>query len=134
MQPHAPPREDSPATRLLVVEDHAATRLALMTLLGATFHACRIEAAGTAEDALETCESDPPAVVVMDITLPGMNGIDASRHIRERFPAIHIVMHTGNDMQVYRDQADALGVAAFVSKRQPPADLLAAIAGLLPRD
>jgi DNA-binding NarL/FixJ family response regulator len=84
------------------------------------------------EDALTLCGTEQPDLVVLDITLPGMDGFEATRRIKAAWPRIVIVMHSSSDMPVYRDASLAAGAAAFVGKGRNSRTLVPIIAGLLP--
>lgn len=116
---------------ILIVEDHPATGKALMGLLKAAFPEYQLFVAESAESALERCEIQAPELVVMDISLPGMNGLEATRRIKTLSPATHVVMHTNNDMQIFQDESEIFGASAFVSKRDSSAYLVQTITRLL---
>jgi NarL family two-component system response regulator LiaR len=114
---------------ILIVEDHPATQAAMLGLLGASFEGARVLAAGSAEDALALCAAQAPHLVIMDIVLPGMNGIEAAREIQARHPGTRVVMHS-NDMPIYREESLAAGAVAFVSKSATASELIPTLAGL----
>ena len=76
--------------------------------------------------------SAAPQVVIMDIALPGMSGIEATRRIKAAFPDTQVVMHSSYDMRVYREGAAAAGASAFVRKSRVVTELVPVVAGLLP--
>jgi len=119
------------AVTIMVVEDHPPTLAALLELLEAAFPQCALLAAEGAERALELCADAAPDVVIMDIALAGMSGIDATLHIKALLPDARVVMHSSYDMRVYREGAAAAGASAFVSKGKFISELVPVVAGLL---
>lgn len=115
----------------MVVEDHPATLAALLELLEAAFPGCALLAAERAERALELCAAAAPDVVIMDIALSGMSGIDATLHIKALLPDARVVMHSSYDMRVYREGAAAAGASAFVRKGKIESELVPVVADLL---
>ncbi|HEY0340467.1 MAG TPA: response regulator transcription factor [Steroidobacteraceae bacterium] len=117
---------------LLVVDDHAGVRQTVMALVSTEFPHFRLLEAECAEDALILCDAEQPDLIVLDITLPGMDGFEATRRIKASWPRTVIVMHSSSDMPVYRDASLAAGAAAFVGKGRNSRTLVPIIAGLLP--
>jgi DNA-binding NarL/FixJ family response regulator len=117
---------------LLVVDDHPGVRQTVMALVSTEFPHFRLLEAECAEDALTLCGAEQPDLIVLDITLPGMDGFEATRRIKAAWPAIVIVMHSSSDMPVYRDASLAAGAAAFVGKGRNSRTLVPIIAALLP--
>ena len=127
-----PVRGAEPATTVLIVDDHAGVRQTVVALVSKVFPHFRLLEADCAEDALTLCSSERPDLIVLDITLPGMDGFEATRRIKESWPRTVIVMHSSSDMAVYRDASLAAGAAAFVSKGRGSRTLVPLIASLLP--
>jgi DNA-binding NarL/FixJ family response regulator len=125
-------RSPDTAFTLLVVDDHAGVRQTVMALVSTEFPHFRLLEAECAEDALTLCGSEQPDLIILDITLPGMDGFEATRRIKAAWPGIVIVMHSSSDMPVYRDASLAAGAAAFVGKGRNSRTLVPIIAGLLP--
>lgn len=122
---------------ILVVEDHPGTRTAVMALLGKAFPGCQLLEADSAESALPLFEAKAPKLaipklVVMDIALPGMNGIQATQRIKALCPETLVVMHSTSDLPIYREESMAAGASAFVGKGRTASELVPVIAGLLP--
>jgi DNA-binding NarL/FixJ family response regulator len=130
-RPDSAPGAERSSPHLLVVEDHAATRAAVAALLSLALPACVVEVADSAEAALRQCEASAPDLVVMDIVLPGMNGIDAARHLIQRHTDLLVVMHTNSDSAIFIEASAAAGAHAFVSKGRTASDLVPAIQSLL---
>jgi two-component system invasion response regulator UvrY len=121
------------AVTIMVVEDHPATLAALLELLEAAFPGSTLLAAEGAERALELCAAAAPDVVVMDIALPGMSGIEATLRIKALLPDTRVVMHSSYDMRVYLEGAVAAGASAFVRKSKVGGELVPVVAHLLSR-
>lgn len=113
--------------RVLLVDDHAIMREGLRLVLAAESH---IEVIGEAEDgrqALDLVATLHPDVVVMDIAMPTLNGLEATRQIRQRFPQVQVVILTMHDNQLYYLQIAKAGAAGCVLKRSMGKDLVTAI-------
>jgi DNA-binding NarL/FixJ family response regulator len=130
--PIAPLCNAAPVITVLVVDDHAGVRQTVIALVSNEFPHLRLLEADCAEEALLLCGTQRPDLIVLDITLPGMDGFEAARRIKESWPRTVIVMHSSSDMSVYRDASVAAGAAAFVGKGRNSRNLVPIIAGLLP--
>jgi len=120
-------RAESQIIRVGIIEDDAQLRTGLSFLINRTRNfECR-HVYRSMEAALEGIGINPPLVVLVDIGLPGLNGIEGVRILRERHPSIAPVLLT-----VYRDddrifQAICAGACGYLLKKTPPARLLEAI-------
>jgi len=120
-------------TRLILVEDHVMVRQSIRTFLeGAGLIV--IGEAGTGEEALHLTVALNPDVVVMDIHLPDMNGIEATRRIRRQHPSVRIVILTAYNEMGYRRALDEVGIQAFVVKTAELAELLVIIQQVVKAD
>jgi two-component system response regulator NreC len=113
--------------RLLLVDDHEVVRTGLRMLLESQPEMDIVAEASTAAEALNLVASQPIDVVVMDITLPDLSGIEATRLIKQRHPDIAVVALTIHDDEQYFFEMLQAGASAYVPKRAAPDDLISAI-------
>lgn len=113
--------------RILIVDDHTVVRGGLRLFLLAFPDLELIGEASSGEMALELCKLHEPDVVIMDILMPGMNGIDATHQIRTKFPATQVIALTSfPDDQLVRDAINA-GAAGYLLKTTSAKELVEAI-------
>ena len=115
------------ATRLLIVDDHAVVRSGLRMLLENERDVEIIGEAGTASEAIEAAIRLKPNVILMDIGLPDMSGIDATREIKKRCPDVSIVALTIHEDEEYFFKMLEAGASGYVPKRAAPEELVTAI-------
>ena len=112
---------------IVLVEDHAATRTEIASLINKREDLRVVGEAGDGAEGLRLARTLQPGVVVMDVVMPGMNGITAAAAIRKDLPETKIVMlsnHTGKHLVDILLQAGANG---FVRKDRAHEELIAAI-------
>lgn len=114
-------------TRLLLVDDHAVVRSGLRMLLSAEGDTEIVGEAGTAAEAIDLAARVSPDVILMDIGLPDLSGIEATRRIKERFPGVAIVALTIHEDEEYFFKMLDAGASGYVPKRAAPEELLTAI-------
>jgi CheY-like chemotaxis protein len=113
--------------RVMLVDDHAVMREGLARLLSQEPDFEVIGQASDGQEAVEKAEALLPEVLLMDISMPRMNGIDATRIIRQRHPSIQIIgLSLYQEEERAREMLDA-GASFYLTKSGPPADLKAAI-------
>jgi len=118
-----------PPIRVLLADDHAILRAGLASLLD---EVPDVEIVGQAADgiqAVDLAHALNPDVIVMDVTMPRMNGIEATRKISASLPEIRII---GLSMHTHADMADALheaGAKVYLTKGGPASDLIKAVRG-----
>lgn len=113
--------------KVLMVDDHAILREGLRAMLG---YYNEIEVVGEAADgtsALAQIESLAPDIVLMDIAMPGMNGLEATRCIREKYPQTRVLVLTQHEDKQYVLPLLQAGASGFVPKRALGSDLISAI-------
>jgi DNA-binding NarL/FixJ family response regulator len=91
----------------------------------------KVREAGSMAEALACTDAGPVDLVLMNLELPGPNGIEATRALRKRYPECSVVIMSVNDSEALRTAALDAGALAFVSKRELPHALLPLI-GRLP--
>jgi two-component system response regulator NreC len=113
--------------RLLLVDDHQVVRSGLRMLLASENDVEIVGEAGTAHEALEAVQILKPDVVLMDIGLPDLSGIDATREIKRTHPEIAVVALTIHEDEEYFFKMLEAGAGGYVPKRAAPEELLTAI-------
>jgi DNA-binding NarL/FixJ family response regulator len=101
---------------MLIIEDSARFREMLTSLLLSTFPAARISQAEDATAALREIRARRPALIFMDIRLPGKNGLVLTKEIKGKHPEIVIIVLSHLDASEYREAAIASGADYFLSK------------------
>ena len=117
--------------RLLVVDDHAFIRVGIKTILARD---AALEVVGEAEDgeeALARCRELCPDVVLMDISMPKVDGIEATRSIKAEFPMVSVLMLTAHQNPGSLMEAVKAGAAGYVLKGSDPSHLLGCIRAVL---
>lgn len=112
---------------ILVVDDHPAYGSALVSFLRTEKDMVVVALASDGETAIELSARWQPSIVLMDLVLLGMSGLDATRRILDTSPASRVVilsLQSGHHVMMEAMKAGAFG---YVSKEQPPQDLVRAI-------
>jgi DNA-binding NtrC family response regulator len=109
--------------KVLVVDDEEVVRLSHMrTLAGQN---CEVEAAQGGEQALERMQKSPADVVLMDLRMPGMDGLETLRTIKEKWPETEVVIITGYPSVYTAREAVRLGAFDYIAKPADPDKVLA---------
>ena len=113
--------------RILLVDDHDVVRSGVRMLLENEADLVILGEAGNGQQALELVEKLDLDVVIMDITLPDMSGIEVTQRIKKSHPKIAVVALTIHEDQQYFFEMLQVGASAYVPKRAAPNDLITAI-------
>lgn len=120
--------------RLLLVDDDVGFRATLRQLLEQRADAQVLGEAGNGEEAVRLTNDLRPDVVLMDLAMPRMNGLEATRQLKTRWPDLAVVVFTVHDEDVYRRTALAAGATAFLEKKMLGVDLWPTLIRILKRD
>jgi DNA-binding NarL/FixJ family response regulator len=115
------------ATKCLVVDDHTVVTQGLDLLLGDIDDLELVGTVHTGEEALEAVERLKPQVVLMDVRLPGIDGVSAVKRIQASVPSVQFVMFSAYGDKRLLSDALAAGARGYVMKGSPPEDLVRAI-------
>ena len=124
VEPHS-----ADAIRVMLVDDHSVVREGLATLMKESGDIAIVAEAGSGEQAIELAEQHQPDVVIMDVTIQGINGVEATRRITSAYPGTRVIglsVHPAEDMA---ERMRQVGAEAYLNKAGPADDLLAAIRG-----
>src|SRR3712207_3595183 len=114
-------------TKCLVVDDHTVVRQGLDILFGDIDDLELVGTVGTGEEALDAVEELQPEIVLMDVRLPGIDGVSAVKRIQERTPSVKFVVFSAYGDKRLLSDAIAAGARGYVMKGSPPEDLVRAI-------
>ncbi|MEU3274765.1 response regulator transcription factor [Saccharomonospora sp. NPDC006951] len=115
--------------RVVVADDQALVRGSFGMLVGSSPGLTVVGEAGNGVEAIAVARKQKPDVVLMDVRMPDMDGIEATRHIcdGEQTSGVRVLILTTFDLDAYVFSALRAGASGFLLKDTPPADLLAAI-------
>lgn len=114
-------------TRVMLADDHAIVREGYRSLLQKQDRLRVVAEAGDGADAYRLYKEVKPDLVIMDISMPGIGGVEAIRHIRQWDSSARILVFTMHQSAAYAVQAIKAGARGFVTKSSPPDTLLRAI-------
>jgi DNA-binding NarL/FixJ family response regulator len=119
-------------TRILIADDHALARAGLRAMLAPEPDFAIVGEAATGAEVLRLCAALRPDVVLLDLRMPDLDGLAATRAIRDAFPAIAVVVVTIYDRPDYLRQALQAGAAGYLLKDATQGQLAAAVRAALP--
>jgi two-component system, NarL family, response regulator NreC len=113
--------------RVMLVDDHEIVRTGLRSYLERQESIDVIAEASTGEEAISIMREARPDVIVMDLTMPGMGGIEAARRMAAQDPHVRVLVLTVHTDQQYFFEVMAAGAAGYVTKQSAAEDLIDAI-------
>ncbi|WP_228386399.1 response regulator [Ornithinicoccus halotolerans] len=113
--------------RVVMADDHPTFRDGLRSVLGRADDIAVIGEAGTGEGAVELCAAQAPDVVLMDLQMPGIGGLEATRRLRAHHPGIAVLVLTMSDADESVYAALRLGALGYLLKDTPGPDIVEAV-------
>jgi len=113
--------------RVLIVDDHAVVREGIRHVLTSDTGFQVVGEAATGSDAVTLAAQCDPDVIVLDLSMPGMSGLDAAPRLRSAVPRAHILVLSIHDHEEYILQSVRAGAAGYLLKDSSPAELRTAI-------
>ncbi|HCF6612168.1 TPA: response regulator transcription factor [Pseudomonas aeruginosa] len=117
--------------KILLVDDHFVVREGLAALLRGLLPDVEVSEAGDGEEALQAVQRDIPSLVIVDLGLPGISGLELTRRLRQRLPQLRVLFFSLHDELALVRQALDAGARGYVTKRAAPTVLLEAIRRVL---
>lgn len=131
----APGSADPPVTehtkRILLVDDHPVVRQGIKQILTDAFRVVEIGEAEHAEEALNELRASRWDIVVLDITMPGVNGLELLRDMRRDRPELPVLILSMHPAEQFARRAMLAGASAYLTKHSGPAELVRAIDTLI---
>ena len=124
-------KQGAPRARLLVVDDHALMRVAINAILTTDSSLEVVGEARDGQEAMERCRDLRPDLILMDVSMPRMNGLEATRNIKAQSPETSVLILTAHaDHSLLMDAVKA-GAAGYVLKGENPDHVLDAVRAVL---
>ncbi|MBL9188688.1 MAG: response regulator transcription factor [Opitutaceae bacterium] len=113
--------------RILLVDDHSVVRMGLAAVLSLDEGLLVVAEAEDGAQAIEKFRTEKPDVVLMDVRMPGMNGLDALRALRAATPGVRVLMLTTSELDEDIQQAIEAGAAGYLQKSVTRDELVRAV-------
>lgn len=120
----------SPIRRIMIVDDHDAVRRGVRTLVESRANYCVVGEASNGREAMEMAKESQPDIVILDYSIPELNGLDLSHQLKRASPRIEILIYTMHDREELIAEILHAGVRGFVLKSDTEKHLLAALDAL----
>jgi len=113
--------------RLLIVDDHPLVREGLRSCLVQEKHLEIVGEAADGQEAIRLAKNAVPDIILLDINMPGMNGLEAARLLMKSSPKSKILILTMHDSKEYVNRMVSMGAHGYMLKDSPPSELVTAI-------
>jgi NarL family two-component system response regulator LiaR len=113
--------------RVMLVDDHTVVRRGLRAVLSVSDDMCLVGEAGDGEEAIQLCEQLQPDLILMDLLMPKMDGIAATKAIHERWPKVRIIALTSFKEREYVEGVLKVGATSYLLKNLSADELVSAI-------
>lgn len=117
----------APVLNLLLVDDHTILREGLRRVLEAEHGGWRIAEASSAFQALDVLRRDPVNIAIVDLSMPGMSGLDLIRRIKSDYPSVRVLVLSMHAEEQYALRAFNAGASGYVTKDSASTELVAAV-------
>jgi len=114
-------------TRILLVDDHPVVRQGIKQVLAGAFHPALVGEAANAEEGLTEVRSNEWDVMVLDLTLPGMSGLDLLKDLRREQPMLPVLVLSMHPPDQFARRALNAGASGYLTKDSPPTELVKAV-------
>jgi len=114
--------------RILIVDDHAIVREGLVRVLEGTGRGWQVAEAASGFQALEWLRRNAATIAIIDLSMPGMSGLDLIARLRSEFPALRVLVLSMHAEEQYALRAFQSGAHGYVTKDRAPAELVNAVA------
>jgi len=121
-------------TRVVIADDHAIVRTGLRALIHDEIGLDLIGEAAGGYEAIELVEKNQPEVLVLDISMPDLDGISVTRRLKQNFPDLHILILTLHEDEAMLKEAIKAGASGYILKRAAESELISAIQVILRGD
>lgn len=115
------------ALRILIVDDHAIVREGLVRILEGTGRGWQVAEATTGFQALEWLRRNDAGLAIVDLSMPGMSGLDLIARLRKDFPRLRVLVLSMHAEEQYALRAFQAGAHGYVTKDRAPAELVDAV-------
>ena len=120
-------QEEFKMSEILIVEDNGKFRQTLTSIILEQFPTISVMQAANGQEAMEKIDGEYPRLIFMDIKLPGKNGFELTKHIKNLFPDVCIAILTSHDLPEYRERAHQSAADHFLVKGKTTSDEILAL-------